>query len=357
MLKTILKTVLLVVLIAAVALLVPSTLMIESEPLIGLIGNNDALFTLAGLPVRPFGLCMAAGALLAALAVCAMGRRRIGLDASLSLAVLSISCAVVGGHLVYCLATLSAVLSSYEEGAALLWQLTSGGYTLYGAVLGAAIALVIYCRVTGTNFAEAADALSPGAALAIAFGRAGEVFIAQGLGDYIEDEALFRFPLLICTDPDPDWPTWQIPVFLYEALAAVIILVVLLCLVRRKGRAGRLAEVFIALTGVTQVIFESLRRDDFIRFGFVRFSQIMAAISVAVVLFLRVRRCVLAGGWRPWQIVRIVLFALCVGIVILIEFALDKTPIDNLLLYGVMAATLVVMGVSILHNGRREAQA
>ena len=55
-----------------------------------------------------------------------------------------------------------------------------------------------------------------------------------------------------------------------------------------------------------------------------------------------------AHGWTAWQIARIVLFVLCIAMVILIEFALDKSPIDNTLLYAVMALTLCVMGFVML---------
>ena len=40
-----------------------------------------------------------------------------------------------------------------------------------------------------------------------------------------------------------------------------------------------------------------------------------------------------------------------VVIVILIEFALDKSTINNVLLYVIMAATLGMMGTAILREG------
>ena len=55
--------------------------------------------------------------------------------------------------------------------------------------------------------------------------------------------------------------------------------------------------------------------------------------------------------WSAWQIVRTVLFVLGIALVILIEFALDKSPIDNRLLYAVMALALTVMGAAILREG------
>ena len=76
--------------------------------------------------------------------------------------------------------------------------------------------------------------------------------------------------------------------------------------------------------------------------------------DLAAVMFLRLGRMVKAGGWRPWQILRLVLFLLGIVGIILIEFALDKSSIDNVVLYFVMAGTLVVMAVAMLWDGRKK---
>ena len=59
-------------------------------------------------------------------------------------------------------------------------------------------------------------------------------------------------------------------------------------------------------------------------------------------------------GWSAWQIIRLVLFVVGIVVVILIEFALDKSTIDNVLLYFVMAATLAVMAAAMLLDGRKK---
>lgn len=347
--KNLIKALCLLLMAASLAFLMPSTTLVECWPVEdSLLGHNDALFTLGALAVRPFGLCMALGTAAGLLLMLALSGKRAG--HMLTAALITLPCAVIGGHLVYCLTMLSTILSDFTP--AVLWQLPAGGYTLYGAVLGGLGGLLLASRITGCSLPALADAAVPAAALAVAVGRGAEVFIAQGLGDYVENEALWHFPLLICTYPDPDWPQWQLPVFIYEALIALVLLAVALVL-RMRLREGRLAQMFVALLGVTQVVMESLRRDEFIRFGFVRFSQLAAAVTVAAVLFLRVREVVKARGWTRWQIARVVVFVLCVGLVILLEFALDKSPIDNRLLYAVMIATETVMGAVVLLDGGR----
>jgi prolipoprotein diacylglyceryltransferase len=193
------------------------------------------------------------------------------------------------------------------------------------------------------------DLAAVGGAVALAFERAGEYFTTQGLGEYIMDEAWCRFPFAV----ESVYGDWQIPVFMYEALAAAVIAVVLVCMVNRKP-AGRSAEAFIILLGVTQIILESLREDEFIRFGFVRLNMLAAAITMGLAFFWRIRRAWREHTSRPWQIIRLAVFALGIVLVILIEFALDKSDIDDTLLYFVMAGMLGIMGFAMLCDGRKK---
>ena len=305
------------------------------------------LFSVGSLPVTAYALCLALGALLGVLVTVSLGRRRIGLDASLSLCLAVIPCAVVGARLFYLLTNFQYIQIDlgYQLGSFLLkfWE---GGYTLYGAVLGGMAGAWLYGRATRKAIPVLLDLLAPGAALALALARLGEAFTGQGLGKIVDAEALHFFPLAV-TDM---WGDWCMPVFFYEALAAAVIAVIAWRLTRKGGPA---AEVAIILLGLTQVLLESWRMDEFIRFGFVRFNQIVSAVLMAAVLALRIIRAVRARGWSAWQIVRIILFLAGIGIIIAIEFALDKSTIDNRLLYVVMAGTLAVMGVSLLLGERR----
>lgn len=307
------------------------------------------LWSIGPFTVTAFGLCVAAGALLAVGLVAFLGRKEPGINAALSLSAAALLGGLVGARLLYCLTTLEMILADMEEGATFIPQMWQGGYTLYGAVLGGGAGAWLYAKATRRPAAPLLDLAAIGGALVLAFERGGEYFTAQGLGDFIREEAWQRFPFAV----QSVYEDWQIPVFMYEALVALVILVVLLCM-RGHRPAGRGAEVFILLLGVTQIILESLRTDEYIRFGFVRLNMLAAAITMAPVFAARVARMVRQQGWHPWQIIRIVLFVLCAALVIAIEFALDKSDIDNTLLYFVMAGTLATMAVAVLADGRKK---
>ena len=262
------------------------------------------LFFIGHLPVTAYALCVALGALLGTLVTVKLLSRRIGLNGSLSLCLAVIPCALLGARLFYTLTNFSYIQIdlSYDMGA-FLWQLWEGGYTLYGGILGGMAAVWLYARVTGKQAGELLNLTAPGAALALMVIRLGEYFTGQGLGKMVNMESLQFFPLAV-----PDlWEDWVMPVFFYEALAAGIVAVIAWQLVRKEGHA---AEVFIVLVSLTQILFESWRMDEFIRFGFVRFNQIVSAVLMAAVLAMRIAR---AEKKRGWQIVRVILFLACMG--------------------------------------------
>ena len=295
-----------------------------------------------------YALCLLAGAAAAVALTAYLGRRNPGVNACLSMGMAAIAGAVIGGRLVYCLTQWEFILVDLG-GAAFMAQPWQGGYNMYGALLGGLAGVLIYARATKKPACALLDLAAPGAALAICAGRLGEAFTSQGLGAYVDSEALQRFPFAV----ENLWGDWQLPVFVYEAAAALVTMIVCLCLVRGGRRpAGRVAEVFLALISLCQIMLESLRADEFIRFGFVKFNMLAAAVALGAVIGLSVWRQVKRRGWKPWQILRLILFAATILVVILIEFALDKSPIDNRLLYAVMALMLTLMGVSVLREGK-----
>ena len=304
------------------------------------------LFQIGRLSVTGYSLCLTLGALLGAALTVGLGCRRIGTDASLSLCLAVLPCALLGARLFYCLTNIQYIQVDLESSFfGFLFSPWEGGFTLYGALLGGMAGLWLYAFATHRSACDLLNLAAPGAALALMLARLGEYFTSQGLGKIVEVEALQRFPLAV-----PDlWGDWAMPVFLYEALAAGVIAVITWRLACRKGPA---AEVFIILLGLTQILLESWRMDEFIRFGFVRFNQLASAILMAVVMALRLTRAAKAKGWFAWLTVRIALFLAGIGIIIAIEFALDKSSIDNRVLYVVMTATLAAMGVSLLVEGR-----
>ena len=76
-------------------------------------------------------------------------------------------------------------------------------------------------------------------------------------------------------------------------------------------------------------------------------------LLLAVLLASRLTRCIRRDGLKGISIARIVMLLLGAGVCIAVEFALDKSAINNGILYGVMMLALVPMFIAVLLDDGR----
>lgn len=306
------------------------------------------------LGMTAYGIGVALAALLAVLLLCAQLRgeaRRAGGNASvalmghvqpLRLAVCCIPAAFVCARLLYCLARFSFFFM--ELGPLSVFNTRMGGFLLYGAVLGAMLAAAAVARHDGVSVAAALDDLAAPGMLAVLICRLFEGATTEGVGAWVENEALWRFPIAV----QNEFGEWQYAVFLLEALIAAILLAVLLA---RRYAPGERIMTALLLYACCQVVCESLRMDSCPRIGFVRVSQVLSAVVILGVTLIRASR---ARGVRGAAVCGTIVLACC-GVVGGIEWALDKTPIDNRILYLAMSAACAAMAVCGSHfSGKDE---
>ena len=196
------------------------------------------------------------------------------------------------------------------------WQ---GGYTLYGALLGGALGALVAGKAAGVKWVDALDALAPGACAVILFARVGEVFTGEGIGRFAEVEWTHFFPLAVCTDADFD--EWKYIVWFWEALVALILLVVLLKR-ERKALRGQQTVLFLIVLGTTQILLEQMRRDNYLRIiVFVPVNQLAAIATLLILLVVLLVRHKPGAAETGWTIAAFVSAALAV---MAAEFLFDK---------------------------------
>lgn len=306
--------------------------------------------------LTPYGLCAAAAALAGVwmferlrVVRAVGGKHRDGpigvffrVDAR-ELALWCIPGGLIGGRLLYCLfrpgyygfdAGLTAVLRTWE-----------GGFLLWGAAAGVLAAAAALARRKKTGVLPLLDDLAAPGLLAIALCRLAEGFACEGLGAWVENPALARFPIAV----QNGYGEWQLAVFLFEALAAFAMM---LAVLRIKGKAGCRIEAALMLYACTQVFFESLRMDGCLRIGFVRVSQVLSAAVILALTCAAAHRC----GGRGAMLRRGGAAAACIALVGVIEWALDKTQVSVLLLYGAMILLCACLAANGLRAGKRRAE-
>ena len=240
-----------------------------------------SVMTLGPLTVTPFGLLVFVGAVCGVL-LSLLRKKDIG--PVLPFVILG---ALLFGHMwwvFFCPPGYSA-----ETGAALLMlRIWEGGYTLYGALFGGLLGSVLGTKLSGLNLLDTLDAMAPGACAVLIFCRIGEFFSVQGYGEIVSDETFRFLPYAFLTYEEADWgyQEWRQAVWAWEAFAALVLLILLL-VYAGNARRGKQTALFVTGLGLSQILLEQMRRDDFVRLNpFVRFTQIAALLSLIAVLIL-----------------------------------------------------------------------
>ena len=315
------------------------------------MASISPVLAIGTLYVTPYSLIIFAGALAGVILVW----RNKEIRPLLPLVILG---AVILGHVFWVLFCPPVYVSEEGKGRMLLrfWE---GGYTLYGALAGGALAAFAGARILRLRPLKALDGLAPGACAALIFARVAEFFsqvgdyysetgvyfAGQGFGDAVlMEETPLPFPLVYCTYRDEYYTEWRVAVWFWEAVAALVILAFLLGRIR-KAKEGQQTVLFVTALGCSQILLEQFRRDDFVRLNpFVRFSQLAALVTlIAVLAGLLIRR-------KPrrsviWTSSAVLVFAALA--ITCAEFAFDK-PQYYLLLYISMGLTAVLMTVQLL---------
>ena len=330
------RVVILALILLSLLLLVPS-----STP----VAMGDSI-VVGPFRLTAYGLCVAAGALLGMFSILWLGRRKkLHLHRMLHGIGWSAVGALLGARILYCAAMIESI--TVDFGYSFIIRFWEGGYTLFGGVLGGLAGAALYARISKQPLKPLLDCIAPGAALFLASARLGEAFTTQGLGFFIDDASLQWFPVAV----RDTYGYWAAPVFFYEALAALVIGVVCVFALLRGG-PGKSAVLFLALLSLSQILLDSWRQDEYIRFGFVHLNQIAGVVVLAGVFALSLANRVKENGWNVWQTARFTAFVILVGVLIWVEFALDKSNIENSILYIVMTAALIAMGVAVLYEGQ-----
>ena len=261
-------------------------------------------FPFLGLAVYKYGLFLAVASALWLLAAGFLAKKKnLPAGTVLQNGVLAIPMGLFFSRLLYCLVRLGYFLDTIGQPVAMLY-FWDGGLSMMGALLGVSLAALITAKMKRIRFGELMDVLAVPAGLFIAIARLGEAYTVLGRGKSIEaqwmtDSAFFG--------TQEAWGNYY-AVFRYEAVMAVLLLCVMLCLffgrrTRLTAKPGDLALVFGTLFGSTQVIAESLRDDGHMLWGFVRASQIISIFLPVTAILVFCYRLVMREGknLRPFQ--------------------------------------------------------
>ncbi len=256
--------------------------------------------TLFGFEVRFYSIMILAG-LFAGIILAQREARRLGEDPAhvINFAVVGAACALVGARLYHVIDQ----WTFYSANPAQIFALRSGGIGIFGAIAGAAFAVVAYAWIVNRRARRTSspplsslrwlDIGAPAFLLGQAIGRWGNYFNQELFGP--PSDLPWAIPIDLAYRPlQYSESTHFHPLFLYESLLSFLGVAVLLWIGRRYARKLRRGDILLAYLvwySLERSALEFLRIDNW-KIGPVPTAHIVAIalIAIAIAAFLWWRR-------------------------------------------------------------------
>ena len=267
-----------------------------SFPALGLELNPPRSISLGPLTIYLYGIVIALGLAAAVLYACKRSRE-FGLkqddllDGVLWVTPFSILCA----RAYYCAFT----WNEYRDNPISVLYIWNGGLAIYGAVLGAIVGVIVFCRVKKLKLGAVLDIVALGFLIGQSAGRWGNFFNGEAFGGVpAENSLLYRFRMEVRQD------TWYStvtahPTFFYESLWNLIGFLIINACYKKKRFDGEVFLWYITWYGFGRMFIEGLRTDS-LYLGSIRISQLVAAlcfiVGLALTLVFRIK-AVKAGSY------------------------------------------------------------
>ena len=155
-----------------------------------------------------------------------------------------------------------------------IFSLTANALSLEYGLVGGVLAGYAYLRWRKIALASFADALAPGALIALSMVSLGQLLSGDAIGTPT------NLPWAISL-----WGDLRHPVQIYVALATLLGAVIVGQLARRPMRAGFIALIAIAWYSATRVFVDAFRADADLLGGGYRVSQVIALAALLIALW------------------------------------------------------------------------
>lgn len=234
-------------------------------------------FTIFGFELRFYGIIIAIAMGIGVFLACKNAKyRNLKSDDILILALYVLPLAVIGARMFSFFSELHLYSSFWQ-----IFNLRTGGLSIFGGIIGGAIAIVIYCLIHKKNFFAVADVVAPSLILGQAIGRWGNFFNQEVYGFEVTNPSLQWFPFSVYIESTG---TWHLANFFYEFVLNSIIFVVLILMLRKfkLKQKGIILASYLIMYGTIRSCLETLRMPEYILYlGSVRISLLTSILCVA----------------------------------------------------------------------------
>jgi phosphatidylglycerol:prolipoprotein diacylglycerol transferase len=241
------------------------------------------LVKLGPITIRWYGLLIATAVLIGVnLSQYLAKRRHVNPDLLSDLAIWLVIGAIPAARLYYVIFEWQEYIYHPERIIA-IWQ---GGIAIHGAIIGGAIAALIFAKLKQISFWQLADLVAPSLILGQAIGRWGNFFNSEAFGSPTDLPWKLYIPL---ERRPPDFASFEYfhPTFLYESLWDVMVFVLLMVLFFRslqgkpKLKIGTLVLLYLPAYSLGRLWIEALRTDS-LMLGSLKMAQVISLLGIGL---------------------------------------------------------------------------
>lgn len=233
------------------------------------VGKNISIF---GFSIAYYGIVIVTGMLIA-IWIAQREAKRTGQDPEqyLDLAMIGIAAGILGARIYYVV----FAWDYYKDDLLSIFNIRQGGLAIYGGIIGACIAVVIYSRKKKQSFGLLMDTASMSIVFGQIMGRWGNFFNREAFGDYTNNLFAMQLPVSAVRANEITQKMWdhavtvngveyiQVhPTFLYESLWNVGVLLFLFWFRKRKKFNGEVFLMYLIGYGCGRIWIEGLRTDQ-----------------------------------------------------------------------------------------------
>ena len=233
------------------------------------VGKNISIF---GFSIAYYGIVIVTGMMIA-IWIAQREAKRTGQNPEqyLDLAMIGIAAGILGARIYYVI----FAWDYYKDDLLSIFNIRQGGLAIYGGIIGACIAVVIYSRKKKQNFSLLMDTASMSIVFGQIMGRWGNFFNREAFGDYPNNLFAMQLPVSAVRANEITQKMWdhvvtvngveyiQVhPTFLYESLWNVGVLLFLFWFRKRKKFNGEVFLMYLIGYGLGRIWIEGLRTDQ-----------------------------------------------------------------------------------------------
>ena len=233
------------------------------------VGKNISIF---GISIAYYGIVIVTGMMIA-IWIAQREAKRTGQNPEqyLDLAMIGIAAGILGARIYYVI----FAWDYYKDDLLSIFNIRQGGLAIYGGIIGACIAVVIYSRKKKQHPGLLMDTVSMSIVFGQIMGRWGNFFNREAFGDYTNNLFAMQLPVSAVRANEITQKMWdhvvtvngveyiQVhPTFLYESLWNVSVLLFLFWFRKRKKFNGEVFLMYLIGYGLGRIWIEGLRTDQ-----------------------------------------------------------------------------------------------